>query len=130
MNLVVNTHELTLKEEDNVHISRRMGFAFSHYHSAIETLELKLSRISNAKGSNDTECKLVAYLPGQEDIVIIEQQAHLKQAIDRAMFRASYILKQRFKRNSQRFYKNGWTYQAKAIQPAKTTMANGYESKG
>ncbi|MCG8672631.1 MAG: hypothetical protein MI867_24730 [Pseudomonadales bacterium] len=130
MNLVLNTHNLTLKEMDENHINRRMAFAFSHYHGAIETLEIDLSKVDNTKGNTDTECKLVAHIPGQKDVIIIEQQAQLKQAVDRAMFRASYVLKQRFKRNSQRFYRKAWKIGGNDMQKEETHINKSYESKG
>lgn len=88
-------------EENDVgedYIDRRLSFAFSHIQHAIESTLITIHDVNGPKGGSDKLCKVVVKPKRLPSVVIVDQQASLKLAIDRSISRASQNLSRRLKR--------------------------------
>ncbi len=78
---------------------RRVEFSMSKYDSVLSTVKIVLADLNGSTGGgDDKQCKVIALLPGYQEVVITEKQSDMIKAIDRAMHRVTYTIQQRLKR--------------------------------
>ena len=101
MKLVIQSPQTTLKDRTKEYIEARAAFAFSRLESSVRALYVEIHELSFAVGGKDKECNVRIQRDGELEIIMVERQASLRVAIDRALFRASYHLQRRIQRQKQ-----------------------------
>ena len=89
MQIEIQARDFSLTPALRSHVVRRLGFALSTRYDRIGRIRVRLSDINGPRGGSDKCCQLHIIMPGQADIVIVDTQANLYVAIDRAADRAS-----------------------------------------
>lgn len=92
MKFSINFRKVVSTKELIEHINRKASFAFSRTQDSIHNASITIRDINGPKGGVDKECLVVIKPCGLKKIVISEQSANLKKAIDRAISRANQSL--------------------------------------
>ncbi len=98
MQIDIQARDFSLTQALRSHIKRRLGFALSTWNARIQRILVRLSDINGPRGGNDKCCKVQVVMPGQADIVVVDTQANLYIAIDRAAGRAGRVVARRLGR--------------------------------
>lgn len=101
MKLVIEAPQTMLKESTKEYIEKRAAFAFSRLEPMLRAVCIEVHELSFAVNGKDKECKVRVQRDGESEIIMVERQASLRVAVDRALFRASYHLQRRIKRQQQ-----------------------------
>ena len=109
MQIEIQARDFSLTPALRSHIVRRLGFALSTRYDRIERIRVRLSDVNGPRGGSDKCCQLHIVLPGQADIVIVDTQANLYVAIDRAAGRAGRAVHRRLAR-LHRNKRYGWPF--------------------
>ena len=100
MQIDIQARDFSLTPALRSHVRRRLGFALSKCNDRIQRVLVRLSDINGPRGGNDKCCQLRIVMPGLADVVVVDTQANLYVAIDRAAGRASRAVARRLARLS------------------------------
>ena len=98
MQIDIQARNFSLTQALRNHVKRRLGFALSTRYDQIKRILVRLSDINGPRGGNDKCCQMRIVIPGQADVIIVDTQADLYVAIDRAADRASRAVTRRLAR--------------------------------
>lgn len=88
MKIDIQTHGFTLTDALRTQTERRLRFAFGGFGGRIGRVGVRLTDENGPRGGVDKRCALRISLPGQQPIVIEQQESNLYVAIDGAAERA------------------------------------------
>ena len=80
------------------HAERRMRFALTCCDGHIQRVLIRLSDINDPRGGTDKRCQVQVVLDGLPDVVVVDIEANLHVAIDRATDRAARSVGRRLAR--------------------------------
>lgn len=98
MNIAVNCHGITLTEQEGTHLNRRIHFALGRFASRIVKVTVKLRDINGPRGGIDKRCRLAARVEGVGEVVIEDEDAHLRLLVDRTAERMGQLIGRRLER--------------------------------
>lgn len=102
MNINVQTRHLKLTSELTEYVKRRIGFALQCRFDSISRVVVTLLDVNGPKGGEDMCCRILIKIDGQNNIIINDRQAHLRNAIDKAAEKASRAVSNRIERMQQK----------------------------
>jgi putative sigma-54 modulation protein len=76
------------------HVERRLRTGFSFARNRIGDVVVRLGDINGPRGGRDKLCHILVAVPGQPTFVVRDVQADLYTAVDRAIQRAAYKVRQ------------------------------------
>jgi ribosome-associated translation inhibitor RaiA len=88
MRIDIHARNFSLTDALRSHAERRLRFALTCCNDHIQRIVLRLSDINGPRGGVDKRCHLQVVLDGMPDVVIVDIEADLYVAIDRAVDRA------------------------------------------
>jgi ribosome-associated translation inhibitor RaiA len=117
MKVVIQSPQTSLKDSTTEYIERRAAFAFSRMAPFVNAVNITLNEMNAAVAGKDKECKVSIQRKGESEIIVVERQANMRLAIDRALFRASYNLQRRIKRQQAIAMKKAPAHPLRSSQP-------------
>ena len=103
MKIDIQTHGFTLSDALRTQTERRLRFAFGGLGSRVGRVGVRLTDENGPRGGVDKRCALRITVPGQQPIVIEQQESNLYVAIDCAAERAGRAVSRQVGRhNAQR----------------------------
>lgn len=103
MKIDIQTHGFTLTDALRTQTERRLRFAFGGLGSRVGRVGVRLTDENGPRGGIDKRCALRISVPGQQPIVIEQQESNLYVAIDCAAERAGRaVSRQMGRQNAQR----------------------------
>ena len=103
MKIDIQTHGFTLTDALRTQTERRLRFAFGGLGSRVGRVGVRLTDENGPRGGVDKRCALRITVPGQQPIVIEQQESNLYVAIDCAAERAGRaVSRQMGRHNAQR----------------------------
>ena len=102
------------------HVERRLRSGFAFARDRIGDVVVRLGDINGPRGGQDKACQIMIAVPGRPTVVVRDVQEDLYSAIDRAVKRAAYKLRQLV---TQRRYLERWGHRSpssarRALVPA------------
>ena len=88
MKIDIQTHGFTLTDALRTQTERRLRFAFGGLGARVGRVGVRLTDENGPRGGVDKRCALRITVPGQQPIVIEQQESNLYVAIDSAAERA------------------------------------------
>lgn len=99
MQIDVQARDFSLTQALRSHIERRLGFALSTRYDRIKRIRVYLSDVNGPRGGTDKCCQVHVTMPRQADVFIVDTQADLYAAIDRAADRAGRAVSRKLARS-------------------------------
>ena len=87
MHIDIQAKGFPLTEGLREHTERRLGFALSWASQDLRKVVVRLSDINGPRGGDDKRCSIQVVIPGVPEVVIIDTEADIYVAIDRAVDR-------------------------------------------
>jgi putative sigma-54 modulation protein len=104
MNIDIQAKGFPLTEGLREHTERRLGFALSWASQDLRKIVVRLSDINGPRGGDDKRCSIQVVIPGVPDVVIIDTEADLYVAIDRAIDRTERSVARLLERQREHRY--------------------------
>jgi ribosome-associated translation inhibitor RaiA len=74
-----------LDPDDRAYIQRKLGMKLGKFASSIDRVSVRVEDVNGPRGGIDHECRIKVVLSGLPSVVLIERDASLAAAIDRAL---------------------------------------------
>ena len=98
MQIDIETSGFTLTPAMRSHAERRLRSALTRCGERIRKVAMQLSNVNGPRGGADKRCRLQVVLAGLPDVAVVDTQADLSVAIDRATDRAGRTLVRKIER--------------------------------
>ncbi|MFT6806412.1 MAG: putative sigma-54 modulation protein [Glaciecola sp.] len=107
MNIQVKFRNIKKSSGAIKRVSKRLvlALAFARAQDAIQSVTIIVSNVNGPKGGVDKLCRLLIKSDHLPDIVITENQANIRTAVDRCIARARQTLFRKLKQNKQSLQK-------------------------
>lgn len=98
MKLIIEGHNLVLPSGIKKYIERRIDFAFAHHGFKVEQARITLFNVDDVDGAQSKQCRVEVQMKDGVAILVSDTQSDMHASIDRALFRATYNVQKRIKR--------------------------------
>ena len=107
MNIQVKFRNIKKSSGAIKRVSKRLvlALAFARAQDTIQSVTIIVSNVNGPKGGVDKLCRLLIKSDHMPDIVITENQANIRAAVDRCIARARQTLFRKLKQNKQSLQK-------------------------
>src|SRR5689334_19435523 len=95
MKIAIRDKGLGLSPVEKSHLEDRLNFAPGRFADRVQGVNVYLSDENGQKGGVDKACRMVASLPGQQPVVIQDQDSNLLSLLGRAVDRLGRTLARR-----------------------------------
>lgn len=98
MRTVIRTRGFELTTTLRDHVEKKLAASLGHLADEIRQVRVQLGDTNGPRGGVDKTCQLVVTVIGQPTVVVLDTQADLYLAIDRATRRAGHNLERQLAR--------------------------------
>ena len=101
MQVDIQSRNFTLTNSLRDYLTKRLAYGLTAGDAAIGRVMVRLSNVNGPRGGEDKRCHIEVRLRGMPDVVVVDTEADLYVAIDRATERAGRALLRRLERRRE-----------------------------
>jgi ribosome-associated translation inhibitor RaiA len=105
-----------LKTSDKDYLRRKLGRKLGKFVPAVERASVRMEDVNGPKGGIDKQCRIKVVLKGLPSVLVEERSHSVQAAMDLALTRAEYAVRQAMKRRSMRPLKQRATVRRSAAR--------------
>lgn len=96
-----------LEPDDRSYIRRKLGMKLGKFAPSVERVSVRVEDVNGPRGGVDRECRVKVVLSGLPSVVVVERDASLAAAIDRALGGAERAVRRAVRRRRARSMNGG-----------------------